>query len=117
MEEETSGRPARQVVRLWSDGIYLGVKGSTGEYIVRDGAGVWKTRTVRRKIESERWNKDTIKLVGGVPWKVNPQDPNVNGEGMKLDVSVMDQQHRGDQLRGQREELERGSAEHLPEGA
>ena len=34
-----------------------------------------------------------------------PQDPNVDGEGMKLDVTVMDQHHR-DQLRGQREELE-----------
>ena len=42
---------------------------------------VWKTRTVRRKIESERWNMDTTKLVGGVPWKVNPQDPNVAGKG------------------------------------
>ena len=61
---------------------------------------------MRRKIESERWNKDTIKLVGGVPWKVNPQDPNVDGEGMKLDVTVMDQQYR-DQLGGQREEFEK----------
>ena len=62
------GGPLGKLSCLWSDGIYLGVKGSTGEYIVRDGAGVWKTRTVRRKIEPERWNKDTIKLVGGVPW-------------------------------------------------
>ena len=46
----------------------FGVKGSTGEYTVGDGADVWKTQTVRRKIESERWNKDTIKLVGEVPW-------------------------------------------------
>ena len=86
---------------LWSDGIYLGVKGSTGEYIVGDGAGVWRTR-----IESERWNKDTIKLVGGMPWKVNLQDPNVDGEGMKLDVTVMDQHYR-DKLRSQREEFEK----------
>ena len=95
------GGPLGKLSCLWSDGIYLGVKGSTGEYIVGDGAGVWKTRTVRRKIEQERWNKDTIKLVGGVPW-----NPNVDGEWMKLDVTVMDQQHR-DQLRGQREDLEK----------
>ena len=82
------------------------MKGNTGEFIVGDGAGVWKTRTVRRKIESERWNKDTIKLVRGVPWKVNPQDPNVVGEEMKVDVTVMGQHYR-DQLRGQREELEK----------
>ena len=71
-----------------------------------DGVRGWKTRTVRRKIELERWNKDKIKLVGGEPWRVNPQDPNVDGEGMKLDVTVMDQQCR-DQLRSQREELEK----------
>ena len=82
------------------------MKGSTGECIVGDGAGVWKTRTVRRKIESERWSPDTIKLVGGVPWKVSDKDPSVDGEGMKLDVTVMDQHYR-DQLRGQREELEK----------
>ena len=106
MEEETSGRPARQVVLPLERRHLLGVKGSMGEYIVGDGAGVWKTRTVKRKIESERWNKDTIKLVGGVPWKVNLEDPNVDGEGMKLDVTVMDQHYR-DQLRSQREEFEK----------
>ena len=61
---------------------------------------------MRRKSESERLNKDTIKLVGGVSWKVNLQDPDVDGEGMKLDVTVMDQQCR-DQLTGQREDLEK----------
>ena len=75
------GGPLGKLSCLWSDGIYFRVKGSTGEYIVGDGAGVWKTRTVRRKIESERWNKDTIKLVGGVPWKVNPQDPTSTEKG------------------------------------
>ena len=31
---------------------------------------------------------DTIKFVGGVPWKVSAaQDPNSDGEGMKLDVT------------------------------
>ena len=108
--------PLGKLSCLWSDGIYLGVKGSTGEYIVGDGAGVWKTRTVWRKIESERWNKDTIKLVGGVPWKVNPQDPNVDGEGMKLDVTVMDQHYR-DQLRGPEGGAGEGAAELLPTGA
>ena len=66
------GGPLGKLSCLWSDGIYLGVKGSTGEFIVGDCVGMWKTRTVRRKIESERWNKDKIKLVGGVPWRVNP---------------------------------------------
>ena len=41
-----------------------------------------------------------------MPWKVNPQDHNFDGEGMRLDVTVMEQHYR-DQLRGQREELEK----------
>ena len=60
---------------------------------------MWKMRTVRRKIESERWNEDTVKLVGALPWKGNAQDPNIDGEGMKIDVTVMDRGCR-DQLRG-----------------
>ena len=43
--------------------MYLGIKGSTGEYIIGDGSGIWKTRTVRRKVESERWSRDHINLV------------------------------------------------------
>ena len=100
------GGPLGKLSCLWSDGIYL--ERCTGEYIVGDSAGVWKTRTVRRKIESKRWNKDKMKLVGWVPWTVNLKDPNVDGEGMKLDVTVMDQHYR-DQLRGQRVELEKVS--------
>ena len=59
-------------------------------------------------------NKDTIKLVGGVPWRANPQDLNVDGEGMKLDVTVMDQHHgpaEGSEGVGE------GAVELLPEGA
>ena len=30
---------------LWDVGVYLGVKGSTGEIIIGNGDGVWRTRT------------------------------------------------------------------------
>ena len=39
---------------MWEDGIFLGVKGTTGEIIVGDKKGVWRTRTVRRKTVEER---------------------------------------------------------------
>ena len=66
------GGPLGKLSCFWSDGIYLEVKGSTGEYIVWDGAVVWKTQMVSWKMESERWNNDTIKLV--VPWKEHYRD-------------------------------------------
>ena len=34
---------------MWEDGIFLGVKGTTGEIIVGDKKGVRRTRTVRMK--------------------------------------------------------------------
>ena len=71
---------------LWEDGIFLGVKGSSGEYIVGDGNGVWKTRTLMRRPPEERWDKGVLGLVGGVPWRVNDDDPKADGEAMKMDI-------------------------------
>ena len=43
------GEPLGKLTCMWEDGIFLGVKGTTGEIIVGDKKGVWRTRTVRRK--------------------------------------------------------------------
>ena len=43
------GGPLGKLTCMWEDGIFLGVKGSTGEMIVGDQKGVWRTRTIRRK--------------------------------------------------------------------
>ena len=51
-----------------------------------DGNGVWKTRTLMRRPLEERWDKGTLGLVGGVPWRVNDDDPKANGEAMKMDI-------------------------------
>ena len=41
---------------LWRVGVYLGIKGKTGEIIVGDAEEVWRTRTIRRKPEAEMEN-------------------------------------------------------------
>ena len=46
-----AGGPLGKLSCMWSGGVFLGVKGSTGEFIVGDGRGVWRTRTVQRKPE------------------------------------------------------------------
>ena len=71
---------------LWEDGIFLGVKGSSGEYVVGDGYGVWKTRTLMRRHLEERWDQGALGLVGGVPWRVNDDDPKADEEAMKMDT-------------------------------
>ena len=53
---------------LWGVGVYLGVKGSTGEIIIGNGDGVWRTRTVRRRPEELRWRAEEIEKIKGLPW-------------------------------------------------
>ena len=52
----------------WRDGVYLGVKGKSGEIIVSDADGVWKTRSVRRKPQDERWDESNVDMVKTSPW-------------------------------------------------
>ena len=56
---------------VWDDGVYLGVRGISGEIIVGTKEGVWKTRTVRRKPVEHRWCQSNVDMIGGVPWNSN----------------------------------------------
>jgi hypothetical protein len=67
----------------WEDGVYLGVKGKSGEIIIGDSRGVWKTRSGRRRPVEERWTATSATMVVGVPWRVNDNDPKVDGEKME----------------------------------
>ena len=69
---------------MWEDGVFLGVKGRIGEIIVADGKGVWKTRTVQRKPEEQRWRPENAQLVVGVPWRVREEDEKQDGEALEV---------------------------------
>ena len=64
----------------WDDGIYLGVRGRSGEMIVADGKGVWKTRSIQRKPVGERWRKESVDMVRHAPWRKFDDDPEADGE-------------------------------------
>ena len=49
-----AGGPLGKLTCMWEDGIYLGVKATTAEFIVVNLVGVWLTRNVRRKPAMER---------------------------------------------------------------
>lgn len=51
----------------WQEGVFLGVKGKTGELIVGTPSGVWKTWTLQRKPLEERRKAENAQLVHGVP--------------------------------------------------
>ncbi len=82
------GGPLGKLSCMWDDGIYLGVKGTTGEMIIGNKEGVWRTRTVRRKTMQERWTRENLNLVGGVPWQIGEKE----GEDLKSEVTVMDKE-------------------------
>ena len=51
------------------DGIYLGVSLTTGESIVGNAEGVFKTRTVHRRPIDQRWSAEHVLALRGTPWK------------------------------------------------
>ena len=56
------GAMAKMTV-LWEECVFLGVKGRTGEFIVGDSKGVWKTRTIQRTPMTTRWAPSNAELV------------------------------------------------------
>ena len=108
-KRKAEGGPLGKLTCLWDDGVFLGVKPTTGEIIVGDERGIWRTRTVRRKPENERWKKENIKKVAGVPWKLNPEDMKVDGEDLKMNVTIMDERYR--------EKVARDGADAAPKSA
>lgn len=48
---------------LSDDGVFLGLRGSSGEMVAADVSGVWRARSVQRKPESEHWVEASAGLV------------------------------------------------------
>jgi hypothetical protein len=82
---------------VWEDGIYLGVRGISGEIIVGTKSGVWKTRTIQRKPHEYRWCQDNVEMVGGVPWNTNAEDKGDEPDGDIPKVVIkLDQRNEGE---------------------
>ena len=45
---------------LWQTGLFVGYRTQSGEYMVANSEGAFKTRTMKRIPENERWNKSEI---------------------------------------------------------
>ena len=50
----------------------MGIREESGETFVGTEDGVIKTRSIRRKAGSERWNKDLFNSIKGTPWEPIP---------------------------------------------
>ena len=65
---------------VWDHGVFLGVKGKTGEIVIGARSGIFKARTVRRRSTEDRWNPKAMELVTGAPWRTSEDDDKVDGE-------------------------------------
>jgi hypothetical protein len=73
------GAKLAKLTSVWSEGVYVGRKASTGESFVATASGVIRTRTLQRRPAEQRWSPEMLKEIGGVPWRVRPDDPDEDG--------------------------------------
>ena len=93
-ERKRARGPLGKLTCMCEDGVYLGVKGTTMELVIKNRNGVWLTRTVRRKPAKERWDRINLEMVVAAPWRIYEDDPKMDGERLKSDVVTMDKEYR-----------------------
>ena len=54
----------------WSEGVFLGQRSVSGEYLVGSPSGVYRPRTVRRVPFEQRW-VGNLSMISCLPWKHN----------------------------------------------
>ena len=60
----------------WNNGVWLGIREESGEYIIGTEKGSIKVRTARRKgSEEDRWNWEEFTKIQGTPWEPSPGRP------------------------------------------
>jgi len=71
---------------MWQDGIYLGKKATTGETIIGTAEGIFRTRTVRKKPAEDRWDQKHMDMIGGTPWRTQPEVEDADGERLPTEL-------------------------------
>ena len=52
--------------------MFVGLIVESTELIIATDSGIIKARSFRRKVDGERWNKEYMSRIKGVPWEPNP---------------------------------------------
>ena len=63
---------------LWMTGLLIGYKASTGEYMVANDEGAFRTRNLLRKPFEERWDRKAVEDIKYTPWRVKDPNPKRN---------------------------------------
>ena len=73
---------------LWSDGVFLGYRSVTGETVVGNESGVFKTRTFQRCAYEHPWHRQNIDMVGGLPWRTSTSVDSEEGIMPAVDIGM-----------------------------
>ena len=75
--------PPGQLAKLdssWEQDIMVGYESNSGEYIISTTEALYKKRTVRRRPNEDRWDKDSVEKLKWVPWQVRDSTVRKTGE-------------------------------------
>ena len=86
-----SGGALGKLSVAWSNGVFLGIKGLSGEVLVSDSRGVYKFRTVHRRPISDRWDIASSDFARYAPWEVNENDEKADGEAL-VSIKLTDEE-------------------------
>ena len=78
-----SAAPLGKLASLWESGVFVDVRGKTGELMVSDSQGVYKTRTVQRRPQPERWSQVSTAELAWVRWRPSEDVPECDGEKLE----------------------------------
>ena len=72
----------------WQHGAFIGIRDRRDEMLIMTTTGVYKTRNVRRRPESERWDFEFLVALKGTPWNPNPAAGEMAADAFPADMAV-----------------------------
>ena len=72
----------------WQDGAFIGIRDRSDWMLIMTTSGVYKTRNVRRRPESERWDFEFLMTLKGTPWNPNPAAGEMAADALPADTAV-----------------------------
>ena len=75
---------------LWEEGIFVGYRSQSGEYMIGTAEGAFKTRTIKRMICEKRWDAGNLSCIVGTPWKPIPGDDDVDDAMPAIQIKMKD---------------------------
>ena len=72
MPIDTAKTHMNKMAAKWRDGVFLGVRDASNEYFVGTPDGVFKTRNIQLKPESQKSELSQLQAITGTPWCMVP---------------------------------------------